>query len=105
MRRLEEGVVRLESDRDGRHGSESAGSETELRADGKDLAVCGRRAPPGGAVRLHADERASRSGKIPGRISGISASRRLLGLRRFFKEARGLVEVGCWMHARRYFFQ
>src|SRR5579885_1391444 len=23
----------------------------------------------------------------------------------FFKEARGLVEVGCWMHARRYFFK
>jgi hypothetical protein len=23
----------------------------------------------------------------------------------FFKDARGLVEVGCWMHARRYFFK
>jgi len=23
----------------------------------------------------------------------------------FFKKARGLVEVGCWMHARRYFFK
>jgi transposase len=23
----------------------------------------------------------------------------------FFKEARGMIEVGCWMHARRYFFK
>ena len=24
---------------------------------------------------------------------------------RFFKPARGLIEVGCWMHARRYFIK
>jgi len=37
--------------------------------------------------------------------TGYLQGRRLLRLRAFFQPARGLIEVGCWMRARRYFFK
>jgi transposase len=57
-------------------------------------------------VRLHTDTGAGWAGTVSGGLSWILAGRRLWRIRRLLKDpARGLIEVGCWAHARRYCYK
>jgi len=68
------------------------------------LALCGRPGSSGSDLRLHADTGTGGAGKVPEKLSRTSAGRCLCGVHSFFTDpGRGLVEVGCWAHARRHF--
>ena len=87
-----------------RHAGESAGPEPSAYPKRPDLAVCWGPGSSGCDLRLHADAGAGRAGRISEGFQGISAGRCLCRLRQlFYRPARGLVEVGCWAHARRHF--
>ena len=96
----------LGSRRHRRHAGEGAGSQTSASAERTHLALCGRSRSFRGGVRLHGDAGASGAGKVSSKLSGIFAcgcvcSPRFL----FLKPERGMVEVGCWSHARRHVYQ
>jgi transposase len=57
-------------------------------------------------VRLHHKPRARRPGEVPGRLSRLPASRRLRRLQRHLSGSSGkIVEVACWTHCRRYWWE
>ena len=99
-------LFELQGDRHRRYQREGAGPQTSLRQDRTDLAVCRRCAPSGDRVRLHARrERAPARRNFWKDTKGICRRTPTPSTTHFSSPQRGMTEVGCWMHARRYLFK
>ncbi len=102
----EEEGVEFQGDRHRRHQREGAGPKTSLRQERADLAVCRRRSPSGDRLRLHSDTRPAPARRNSWKdTKGICRRTRTPSMTRFSTPQRGMTEVGCWMHARRYLFK
>jgi hypothetical protein len=85
-------------------GVGAASGQASVCADRADLALCRPIRITLWSSTTNAAARAGRAGEFPGRIHRTSAGGRVLRLCSIF-HGRGLTEVGCWMHARRYAFK
>ena len=98
----EEGIVRFQGDRHRRYQRESAGPKTSVCADWANWPYVGDIHHP---VIIY-DYTPTRGRAGPAKFlegyTGYLQADAYSVYDAFFKPERGLVEVGCWMHARRY---
>ena len=92
-------------DVDGRHAGDGARGRKRGKLQGTILDVRRRRASVFG-LRFQPQPQSGRSAEVPGSLSWLSARRCLCGLRRDLSGVGQcqIVEVACWAHARRKFF-